>query len=178
MNVNKFNRIIKYLIVLLPIVFIINFTSCNVTVLESEPDILNALQKLYLDACYYNYDEESSVYGVYDSNKKKIGYAYYAEGQGYSSIIHILVGLKDTETIYGIVITSHEEDYADVFGSGPGKKLTAPEFIDQFNNIKIVDCMLNDDGGVIDAITQATVSSKAVAKIVRESALKKSQFIK
>jgi len=45
---------------------------------------------------------------------------------------------------------------------GMGAKIVEPAFRDQFTNVAIADLQLSSKGGKIDAISGATISSKAV----------------
>ena len=108
---------------------------------------------------------EADIYWIY-SNEVKIGFAFLARGMGYGGHIDILVGLEN-ETIKGIGIVTHRET------PGMGDRITEPEFKDQFLGLYIGDAALKRDDGRIDAITGATISSRAVAEAVREMAMEK-----
>jgi len=117
-----------------------------------------------------DYDPKDDIYILY-ANGDKIGYAFLATGVGYSGDISILVGLEDAETVKGIIIVSHEET------PGLGSKITESDFTDQFIGLNINDVNLKDEGGQIDSITGATISSKAVIDAVRETAMEKVKLI-
>ena len=51
---------------------------------------------------------------------------------------------------------------------GLGTKVTEPKFRDQFKSKEGNDLKLKKDGGSVDAITAATISSRAVANGVHE----------
>jgi electron transport complex protein RnfG len=78
-----------------------------------------------------------------------------------------LVGLEDETTLRGISIVKHSES------PGLGAKITENEFRDQFIGLELDDVELTYDGGQIDAITGATISSNAVADAVRTTAMEK-----
>ncbi len=68
-----------------------------------------------------------------------------------------MAGGVDTEyTVTGVKIMTHAET------PGLGAKITESFFTDQFNGVAVSDLMLSKDGGAIDTITGATVSSQAV----------------
>ena len=111
------------------------FTGCNSLVLSDEPETVELLQKVFTEAVYYNYDEEAEIYTVYNAGRKKIGYAFYAEGKGWGGNMVILVGLWDKEAIKGITVISHNE----VLNTGGeyGEPLHFGTFSEQFIGLKI-----------------------------------------
>jgi len=142
---------------------------------HQEQQTLEMLQEIFPEANFYIFDESKEIYTMYDNGRYEIGYAFYAEGRGYGGKMVILVGLKDKETIKGIIVVSHYESwwYWD--------RLVESNFFDQFIGLKIEDCALKrygGGGGQVDGITGATVSSKAVVDIVREAALEKVKSIR
>jgi electron transport complex protein RnfG len=117
------------------------------------------------------YELEDDIFVIY-SDGEQIGYAFEAVGSGYGGDIKILVGLEDETTIKDITIVSHTET------PGLGEKVTASAFTDQFTGLSVEDVALSRDGGKIDAITGATISSTAVVNAVRETALEKVKLLK
>ena len=124
---------------------------------------------------YDNYNTHAAcedICVIHDGSDNIIGYAFVASGKGYGGEIEILVGLKDPDTIKGIVIISHSET------PGLGSRITEPDFGNQFASVPIGDITLSRDGGTIDALTGATISSNAAVNAVREAALEMAEFIK
>ena len=126
---------------------------------------------LFPEMTDYRYHEKGDIYEILKDGKR-IGYAFLAKGKGYGGEIDILVGLKNETTVKGIVIISQRET------PGLGTKITERWFTDRFNNKNIGDIELKKNGGKIERITGATISSTAVVKAVRESAEKKVEVIK
>ena len=150
-------------------IIIVNKTTHSKSELQQDKETLGVLQGVFPEACCYNYGEEG-IYGIYDANRNEIGYAFYAEGKGYGSKIVILVGIEDKETIRGIDVISHNEQLTMGYAS---KKLDFTAFSEQFAGLNIDECYLRNEGGHVDAITRATISSNAVVRIVREGVLGK-----
>ncbi len=106
------------------------------------------------------------------------GYAYVAEGEGFASTLRTLVAVDPDLTIIGAKLLSHEET------DGWGSKITEvrdgedePWFIAQFMDKTVNDTIaLKEDGGAIDAITEATVTSEAVTTSIA-SGLKSLQTV-
>jgi hypothetical protein len=63
--------------------------------IEQNEEMMDKLQQIFPDIASYNYDSQTEIYSIYDSNRRLIGYAFAATGQGYHDKIDILVGLKD-----------------------------------------------------------------------------------
>lgn len=93
-----------------------------------------------------------------------IGYVFIAEGKGYSGTIKTLVGMYPNETISRIYVISQTET------PGLGTRIAEPEFTSQFMGKRIEELRLRRDGGLIDAITGATISSRAITETVRTGA--------
>ena len=109
---------------------------------------------------------EDDIYMIY-SNEAEIGFALRAEGKGYGGLIDILVGFEDETTIQGVTIISHLES------PGLGAKIIKSSFRDQFIGENIANVALSQEGGGIDAITGASISSRAVVDAIRDEAMEK-----
>ncbi len=109
---------------------------------------------------------EDDIYMIY-SNGAEIGFAFLAVGKGYGGLIDILVGLENETTIKGVTIVSHLES------PGLGARITESSFRDQFTGVNIADVALRLNGGEIDAITGASISSRAVVDAIRAAAMEK-----
>ena len=79
---------------------------------------------------------------------------------GYNGLIILMVGISPDEIIKNISVVEHKET------PGLGTKMADPKFKDQFKELdpSQVDLRVEKDGGDIDAITAATISSRAFAK--------------
>ena len=107
---------------------------------------------------------ETDDYYIATVSGEEIGYAFIAEGRGYSGTIKTMVGMYKNGTISGVNIIRQSET------PGLGTRIAEPDFTNQFSSKRIGDVRLRGDGGVIDAITGATISSRAITDIVRERA--------
>lgn len=83
--------------------------------------------------------------------------------RGYSGDIWIMVGFTMQGDIQNIVIIEHKET------PGLGSKLTDPKFLNQFleKNPGQINLKVRKDGGTVDAITGATISSRAFSEAVQ-----------
>lgn len=105
-------------------------------------------------------DKGDTTFG-YDKDKKLVGKIIKVYGDGYCGKIEMLVGLNLEEKITGIKILSHNET------PGLGDRITEKAFLEQFLQKSIAEIDLKSEGGMIDAITGATISSRAVIKGIK-----------
>ena len=93
------------------------------------------------------------------------GAAFETESEGYGGPIRILVGLQADGAVNAVEILQAEKETP-----GLGSKVREPSFLRQFRNRKAADtrwCAVRKDGGEIQAITGATISSRAVSRAVK-----------
>ena len=101
---------------------------------------------------------------------KPVGTVFTVTTGGYGGPIEILVGVDTSgEKITGVRITQHTETPglgANVVQVKPGEE--EPWFLKQFRGLTAESVSLKASGGSIDAVTAATISSRAVTDAVRE----------
>lgn len=108
--------------------------------------------------------------GYRDKNKKiHAGYVLSVIGKGYQSDIETMVGVDLSGKIVAVKILSQLET------PGLGTRLEEinpgqerPWFQVQFNGKHMKELMVDKDGGSIDSITGATISSRAVALSIKK----------
>lgn len=85
--------------------------------------------------------------------------------KGFSGNISLMAGFKPDGTIVNITILAHKET------PGLGTKMAEPKFKDQFTGKNPADFNLKvrKDGGPVDAITAATISSRAFCDAVQRA---------
>ena len=92
---------------------------------------------------------------------------YTAEGtckDGYGGDITLMVGFKtDTKTVISYKVLAASET------PGLGMKLKTPEFADQFKGKDGTSLKVKKDGGEIEAITSATITSRAVCRAIADA---------
>lgn len=111
--------------------------------------------------------KEMEVYSLTDKDGNDIGYAIVHEGTGFQGTIRLIIGIKpDLEEIVGLKILEQVET------PGLGTKVTEMPFLKQFEGLQTqpeitwVKGEAPDADNEIQAITGATISSKAVVNIV------------
>jgi len=105
---------------------------------------------------------------IYPAKKEGeiIGYAVNTYTKtGFSGNISLMAGFKPDGTIISISVLEQKET------PGLGTKMTEPGFKDQFNNKNPSEFNLKvkKDGGPVDAITSATISSRAFCDAVQRA---------
>jgi electron transport complex protein RnfG len=92
-------------------------------------------------------------------------YAYETSGKGFGGDIGVITGFSMTDGVLtGIGVTTHKET------PGLGSRVAEESFTGNFRNRPVSDKFLvKADGGAIDAITGASVSSRGVCAAVTES---------
>jgi electron transport complex protein RnfG len=106
---------------------------------------------------------------VVDKNKKLLGYAFKAEGNGYQGTIEIIGGLNaDLTQMQGIEIVESQET------PGLGAEIAGDNFRKQFVGLSVthpIEYVKNQKPQQpyqIEAITGATISSRAVVNILNK----------
>ena len=111
-------------------------------------------------------DVEIPFYLAYDADNNFIGAAVETfTNKGFSGNVSLMVGILADGTVNKISVLQHAET------PGLGSKMTEPSFKDQFNN-KNADSFnfkVKKDGGDVDAITAATISSRAFCDAVNRA---------
>ncbi|MDH5186939.1 MAG: RnfABCDGE type electron transport complex subunit G [candidate division WOR-3 bacterium] len=102
----------------------------------------------------------------FDQNGKKVGIVFKIAPRGYGGPIETLVGIDTSQKITGIHIASAAEGLKET--PGLGLKVRDDWFRNQFIEKTKNDLKLKRDGGAIDAITAATISSRAVTDGIKQ----------
>ena len=128
--------------------------------------------------------EETEIDGLkyncaYDAQGQLIGAAVKTfSNNGFGGKVELMVGLLADGTINKISVLSQSET------PGLGANMTTPKFKDQFNgkNPNAFNLKVKKDGGDVDAITAATISSRAFTEAVKLACnsfeANKAQFVK
>ncbi len=104
-----------------------------------------------------------------------VGIVFRVFPQGYGGRIPVTVGLANSNTVTGIRVASPGEGLRETPGLGSG--VTEPDFEQQFEGKPVEMLQLRIDGGVIDAVTGATISSRAVTEGIRLGTERYQQYL-
>jgi electron transport complex protein RnfG len=118
-------------------------------------------EKLLLDLG----EEEPRLVFVIKKDNKPYAVALEEFGQGFGGALGVMVGFKlETGDLVGIGITTLAET------PGVGTRVKEQTFTEQFRDVsKDATIKVKKDGGEIDAISGATISSRAVAQAVAQA---------
>ena len=110
-------------------------------------------------------DGEEFTYYAEDSGK---GFVFVTKGKGYGGAVRVMTGISADGTVTGVKITEQNET------PGMGQKALKEEFTDRYKKpvpeggFTVVKNGASSDSE-IDAITAATITSKAVTNAVNEA---------
>lgn len=112
--------------------------------------------------------DEKTALEIYPATKdtKGVGTAVKTFSKnGFSGLVWLMVGFEPDGTIHNIEVLEHQET------PGLGTKMATPKFKDQFKgkNPKDFKLQVKKDGGDVDAITAATISSRAFCDAVQRA---------
>jgi electron transport complex protein RnfG len=111
-----------------------------------------------------SYDGGDSLLFTYArKDGKLVGIAVNSfSDEGFSGRVEIMIGFLPDGTIHNTAVMAHKET------PGLGTKMADPSFKDQFmgKNPKTFKLKVTKDGGNVDAITAATISSRAFTDAV------------
>ena len=110
--------------------------------------------------------KKPTVFAGWDAEGKLAGYAVVGrDSGGYGGDIELMVGFEaDCKTVVCYKTLAASET------PGLGMKLKTPEFADQFKGKDGTSLKVKKDGGDIEAITAATITSRAVCRAIADAA--------
>ena len=111
-------------------------------------------------------DKEILYYQAFDRQGKLMGFVFKASGKGYSGVIETLAGIFLDKKISAIKVISLNET------PGLGMRVAEDKFIAQFSQQNSLDL------SAVQAITGATISSRAVMNSVMKKAQEIEELIK
>jgi len=133
-------------------------------------ELQEAIVTVLPDASSYQViDEKDGIYQGLDADGKPMDYAFIAEGGGYQGKIRMMVGInRELTALKGLEVLENIET------PGLGAKIDEPDFKTQFVGLSVVpqiEYVQNrkpDKPNAIQAITGATISSRAVVKTLNK----------
>ena len=98
-------------------------------------------------------------------NGTAVGCVIISSAKGYGGAVEVMVGFDMSKTITGVSVLSHSET------PGLGANAAKDAFLDQYvSSADAGSLAVVKDGGTIDAVTAATVSSRAVTNAINAAA--------
>jgi Na+-translocating ferredoxin:NAD+ oxidoreductase subunit G len=150
------------------LVFVYNYSmpkiKANITAATED-----GIKSIFPEAVSIEKADMDGLYKAKDASGGLIGYAFTAEGNGYQGTISMIAGISpDLSEMRGIEILDSQET------PGLGAEITSDDFRDQFNGLSVkgpigyVKNKKPDQPNQIEAITGATISSRAVVNILNK----------
>ncbi|MCX7836882.1 MAG: FMN-binding protein [candidate division WOR-3 bacterium] len=137
----------------------------------------SALSEIFPNMGGYVEVIKDSCYQILSENKEKvIGLFFRTSEKGYGGIIEMFVGIDTLERVCGLRIASPAEGLKET--PGLGLKIREDKFKNQFLGKRIEQIRLKKEGGEIEAITAATISSKAVCDGIRKGIEKYKKYLR
>jgi electron transport complex protein RnfG len=133
---------------------------------QVEDPTLRALSKVLEGAQTFNpvlgENGETLYYEAYNDAGILIGFGFIKTGRGMWGDIQIAGGIDLDYRLTGLRVLEQSET------PGLGSRIIELNFLDQFTGLKADEVKIEKYGGRVDAITGATISSRAVTDIVRK----------
>jgi electron transport complex protein RnfG len=114
--------------------------------------------------------EKKGVFRIYSGGGQLTGYAFTAEGNGYQGLIKLIAGTgPDLDKMKGMEVLESQET------PGLGAEIASESFKEQFKGLSVshkIEYLKNEKPEKpyqIEAITGATISSRAVVKILNKA---------
>lgn len=108
--------------------------------------------------------EQKIDFYIATKSGKWVGTAFASPAKGFAGEIVTMLGVRPDNSLNRAKVLSHRET------PGLGAKIVKPKFIDQFQNKLLAEgeIKVKKDGGDIDSITGATISSRSICDAVNQ----------
>lgn len=120
---------------------------------------------------YKPLDSDGAVYGAYDEEGNLLGVVITTESSGYGGKMEVMTGVKANGEVSGVNILSMEET------PGLGAKAKEDRFLRQYKGFANSDLAVSKDGGEIDALSGATITSRAVTRAINDAIQLSGQYL-
>ncbi|MBQ6569042.1 MAG: RnfABCDGE type electron transport complex subunit G [Clostridia bacterium] len=101
-----------------------------------------------------------NAFAGYTPDGTLCGFVFTEKEKGYGGEITVMVGIDTAANVTGVSILEHGET------PGLGANVTKDKFLEQYKQNMTGELSVTKDGGTIDAVTGATISSRAVTRAV------------
>jgi electron transport complex protein RnfG len=143
---------------------------------ETQNELMRAGLEQVIAAQRFDPVIPDTLWRALDSEGQMKGLVFRVFPQGYGGPIPITVGIDLEGLITGIKIATSAEGLVET--PGLGAKIVEKSFTDQFVGRCLAEVQLTKDGGKIDGITAATISSRAVCNGVQNGIKKYGEYAK
>ena len=153
-----------------------NVTADKIT--ENEENNKQASMRTVLpDAAEFEEIEAEVLYLGKDKDGNPVGYAISTATQGYGGQVKVMTGIGTDGKIVGVDVFYNDDETP-----GLGKNTSNEAFRDQYKGLSVdKDIVVSKDNTAgnaqeVDAVTSATISSRAVTKAVNEACEKYREY--
>ncbi len=136
--------------------------------------VTQALGQVLPAAATFEEKEDGLWYGL-GPDGNKVGIVFRCAPRGYGGPVETMVGVDLEARVTGIRIASPAEGMKET--PGLGLKARDDWFRNQFKGLTADQVKLKKDGGTLDAISAATITSRAIAKGVADGIRKYSAHL-
>ena len=140
-----------------------------------EESLKKSLSEVYIDPSVRFEEMKADTLWKVFKGEKYVGLIFRSEKKGYSGKIRPIVGVDSIGKI--IRVKMPKEELSET--PGLGMKIAEEPFLNQFDNLTADEIFLKKDKqqGKIDAVTSATISSRAATDAVREGLKKYKELL-
>ena len=135
---------------------------------NEEQNKQNSMRTVLPDAVDFEEIEADVMYAGKDKDGNIVGYAISTATQGYGGRVKVMTGIGPDGNIVGVDVFYNDDETP-----GLGKNTSNESFRDQYKGLSAEQNISvskdSTDGQTVDAVTSATISSRAVTKAVNEA---------
>jgi len=130
----------------------------------------NSMFTVLPDAAEFEEIETDAVYLGKDKSGNAVGYAISTATGGYGGQVKVMTGINMDGVIVGVDVFYNDDETP-----GLGKNTSNESFRDQYKGMKVDEDIIvskdasSADSQTVDAVTSATISSRAVTKAVNDA---------
>lgn len=130
---------------------------------NSESKSVESRVKVLKADSYTQLDEEGLVFEAVNKDGESAGVVVVTYAKGYGGKIKVMTGITADGKVSGVNILEMDET------PGLGAKAKEDSFLAQYKGSSDSNMSVNKDGGSIDAISGATITSRAVTTAVNDA---------
>ncbi len=153
--------------------FVYSYTAPRIT--ETQKQMMLDGLKEVINADTFSPLIPDTLWQALDASGEPVGIVFRVFPRGYAGPIPIMVGLDLAGAVTGVRIASAAEGMSET--PGLGAKITERSFTEQFIGQCVDAIQLKRDGGEIDAITAATISSRAVCSGIKQGIEQYAEYV-
>ncbi len=137
---------------------------------DKKKAVINNLSKVF-KADHFETVIQDTLWYAMGKDNDTLGIVFMAFGKGFGGTIPALVGLDDNGKVTGVKITPTTET------PGLGVKTGEPKFMNQFAGKTLDELKITKDGGKIEAVTAATISSRGATNGIHDAVEKYMKYL-